>query len=127
METGIHQNHTVNVRKFSCGKQNFTCLVLSAVPLNLTGSAISADSLFLSWLLPPTPGISNVINHYVIRVTELFTSKVMTYFSVEASATVSNLHPYYYYNCQVAFATTYINPFTLPIVLRTLQAGEMLP
>lgn len=97
----------------------------SVVLLNFTGFAQDAMSLHLSWVLPPTPpNIEDIVDHYIIEVTTLQTSKVTTYFSVQLQATVTDLHPYYSYSCRVAAFTTFINLFTQPIVIQTHEAGE---
>ena len=124
MGCGHPRNLTVNVRTISLSAiWHIMFLVLSvAIPLNVTGSDVTDVTFRLSWLLPPTVG--NIINHYVIRITELITGKVSTFFSVEATVTITSLHPYYYYNCQVALASTFIHPFANPVIIRTLEAGK---
>ena len=79
---------------------------------------MSSTAIYLSWSLPLIQG-SN-IQHYIVKVDELETSRDWTLYAVETHANVISLHPYYTYVCKVA-AVIYL--YTSPITVITHQAG----
>lgn len=88
---------------------------------NIEGTATTSSSIYLMWSSPPLP----VNSHYIIRMDELETSRIWTFFSVETLATVLSLHPYYHYSCQIAIvANSTIFPFSPAIIVQTLQSGN---
>ena len=91
------------------------------MPLNFTASAQDASTIDITWLLPPSA--EDIIDHYIIEITSLVNSQVITYFSVQKQASVTNLHPHYSYSCRVAVVTTFQHPFTNPIIVQLPQAG----
>ena len=95
----------------------------TAPPRNPTSSRVDATPTLvtLSWQPPEAIHINGIINHYVVRVREVYTGRVFTLRAEEATIQVGPLHPFYIYECQVAAFTVGQGPFGLPF---TAQAGE---
>ena len=75
----------------------------------------------LSWSPPEAIHTNGIIDHYVIRVLEVYTGRVFSLLSEKESIRVGPLHPYYIYTCQIAAYTVGLGPFSPPF---TIQAGE---
>ena len=82
---------------------------------------MSSTAIYLSWSLPPVQEIN--VQHYIVEVDELETSRDWTFYAVETHAHVISLHPYYTYVCKVAVVENIIYPYTSPITVITHQAG----
>ena len=91
------------------------------IVINLTGQVLSSSSISLDWELPPIPGLMALVDHYLVNVHELESSRNWTFFAVESHATILSLHPYYSYRCRVAIMTDFVNPYSSTITLVTLQ------
>ena len=97
-----------------------------APPQNLDGSAINSTSLFLSWELPPSEQQNGIIRRYLVNVSEVETGNGIELSTRDTNIIVSDLHPFYHYNCNVAAVTIGVGPYTLPITIQTLQAGTLI-
>ena len=98
-------------------------MIITVIPINLTGVAVSSTAIYLSWSLPAVQGIS--ISHYIMEIVELETSHSWTFHAAQTRANIISLHPYFTYECRVAAvgnATTY--PFTSTITVITHQSGN---
>ncbi len=95
-------------------------------PTNIVAISNSSTSIQISWQ-PPTPELQNgLISSYYISITELETGRVID-FTVQSMAldyVVSNLHPFYVYNCSVAANTIELGPSDYYII-QTLQDGNL--
>ena len=94
-----------------------------APPQNLSGSAVNSTSLFLSWELPPSEQQNGIIRRYLVNVIEIETGNGNELSTTDTHITVSGLHPFYHYECNVSAVTIGAGPYTLPITIQTLQAG----
>ena len=102
---------------------NSQTLEPDAPPQSLNGSAINSTSLFLSWELPPSEQQNGIIRRYLVNVSEVETGNGMELSTTDTNIVVSDLHPFYHYNCNVSAVTIGAGPYTLPITIQTLQAG----
>ena len=101
----------------------FSHLEPDASPRNLNGSAVNSTSLFLSWEIPPSEQQNGIIRQYLVNVSELETGSGIELSATDTNITVSGLHPFYHYECNVSAVTIGAGPYTLPITIQTLQAG----
>ena len=62
-----------------------------------------------------------LVDHYLVNVDELETSRNWTFFAVESYGTILSLHPYFSYRCRVAIMTDMVNPYSSTITLVTFQ------
>ena len=97
------------------------CILLTVIPINFTGIAVSSTAIYLSWSLPVVQGVN--VQHYIVEVDELETSRDWTFYAVETHANVISLHPYYTYVCKVAAVENITYLYTSPITVITHQAG----
>ena len=103
---------------------SFLVSVLSTdVARNITGTALTATSIFLTW---DAPLPSNTIDHYLVSVDELETVQSWVFHVVNPEATILSLHPYYTYSCRVAVFTDVMYGYSQAITIVTLQAGLVL-
>lgn len=75
----------------------------------------------LSWSPPNPIHVNGIIDHYRIRVQEVYTRREINLIAREDSIRVGPLHPYYIYTCQIAAFTIGLGPFSSPF---SVQAGE---
>ena len=95
--------------------------LLTVIAINFTGIAVNSTAIYLSWSLPPAQGIN--VQHYIVEVDELETSRDWTFYAVETHATVVSLHPYYTYVCKVAAVENSTYLYTSPIRVVTPEDG----
>ena len=69
--------------------------------------------------------INGIIDHYIVRVMEVYTGRVFTLRTEEATIQVGPLHPYYVYECQVAAFTVGLGPFGQPFMVQAGETGEL--
>ena len=89
------------------------------VSINFVGQVISSSSIILDWDLPPVMGLAAQLDHYLVNINELETSRSWTFFAVQSHATILSLHPYFTYVCRVAIVTDITHPYTNTISLLT--------
>ena len=93
-------------------------------PLLVRAQPLTPLSMSLTWD-PPVQELRNgIIQHYVVRITELETGRVLTLSTAETRVTVTSLHAYYTYNCTIAAATFVgTGPFSSPVVIQLPESG----
>ena len=96
----------------------------SAPPRSLSGIAINSTVVILTWTLPPLIDINGIIRNYVIRIRERETSQVWIFQTTNSHINVTSLHPYYNYECEVAAHTIATGPYTNPVSVQTMEAGN---
>ena len=89
----------------------------------MVGSAINSTSLFLSWELPPSEQQNGIIRRYLVNVSEVEMGNGIELSTRDTNIIVSDLHPFYHYDCNVSAVTIGAGPYTFPITIQTLQAG----
>ena len=86
-------------------------------------TGIGTHSLALSWD-PPPPGHRNGrIRQYHIQLTEIETGDLFQLTSASAQVNVTNLHPFYHYNCSVAAETIAVGPFSSIVPVQLDEYG----
>ena len=73
----------------------------------------------LNWEQPPLEHRNGRIRQYQVQLIEIETSDILQLSSESTQVNVTNLHPFYNYNCSVAAETINVGPFSdyLPVQL----------
>ena len=99
-------------------------LVPTASPENLTVVVLDSRSLRLSWNPLAAEHQNGDVLGYRITITAVETGTASQYNSTSTSLTISELHPYYTYQCKVAaFNSAGVGPFTTVVEKMTDQDG----
>lgn len=93
-------------------------------PLGLIARSVTANTIDLSWYPPPVESQNGVITSYRLIIVELETKEKGTLKTSTTKATVENLHPFYTYNISVTAITIDVGPYSLPIMVKTLEDGQ---
>ena len=108
--------------------QVFTVQTAQDVPIaspdQFSAATIASDFLTLTWVPPPFEETNGVIQYYSIRVTELETGQLFNLRSNVTNITLTNLHPYYTYQCRIAARTISLGPYSDPITIQLLEEGN---
>ena len=85
----------------------------------------SATFVIFSWEAPPAIDQNGAIEYYVVKVREIETNILWTFFAVDEDINIGSLHPYYYYDCTIAAHTSIgTGPYSTPIRVQTEEAGQ---
>ena len=85
---------------------------------------MSSRSIFLTWN-PPLATLQNgMIREYHVNITEVETGRVLNYVTRTTDITITNLHPYYYYELSVSAYTIALGPFSEYYSIRTMEDGR---
>ena len=80
----------------------------------------------MQWDPPPAQHHNGLIESYVILCMELDTDGAETLHTTRTtSITISGLHPFYTYNCNVSAVTVDDGPFSDTISITTLEDGML--
>ena len=96
----------------------------SAPPQSLSVIAVSSMVVILTWSSPPLIDINGIILNYFIRIRERETSQVWIFQTTNSHINITSLHPYYNYECEVAAHTIATGPYTNPVTVQTMEAGN---
>lgn len=99
-------------------------LASTHAPLNITEEERGATSFRISWLPPPEEHHNGVIQHYAVNITEVETGRKLHFTTESTQITVTDLHPYYIYNCSVSAVTVAESPHSANIGVQTREAGN---
>ena len=100
-------------------------LVPSAPPTSVFGDVQSSTFAVFTWLEPPSIDQNGIIQYYVVKIHEIESGILWTFFAVDEDISIVSLHPYYYYECTVAAHTTVgTGPYSAPIRVQTEEAGR---
>ena len=103
-------------------------LVPSAAPTFVTGDVQSSSVVVFTWLDPPSIDQNGIIQYYLVKVHEIETGILWTFFAVDQDISIGSLHPYYYYDCTVAAHTIVgTGPYSAAIRVQTEEAGQSTP
>ena len=94
-------------------------------PLNVSGSAVSATSLLLSWSSPLVSTHNGMIRMYTVRVLETETGAEFYHNSTDTTTALGSLHPYYTYECSIAAVTVAYGPYSESITVQTEEDGRL--
>ena len=85
---------------------------------------LNSTSIGLDWELPDSV-MDDIVDHYLVNVEEMQTSRNWTFCSIDSQTVVLFLHPYYTYSLRVAAVSgTTVHQFTDTITLTTPEAGQ---
>ena len=93
-------------------------------PINIVGMAHNSTSFTLSWDPPPPEHHNGIIREYRVNVTERLTGRAFQFSTTTADLLVTDLRPYYEYNCVVVAVTVDEGPHSSAIVVRTREARK---
>ena len=93
--------------------------------MNLEGVPLNSTAIFLSWDPPPEEHQNGEIDFYIVLCTEVNSGGLLTVHTVlTTNITLTALHPYYTYNCNVSAFTVEHGPFSDILSTTTLEDGE---
>ena len=119
------RQHTFNTfDHISSGGLTYCCYNFSAPtgpPKNTSGTRVTTTLITLRWSPPEPIHVNGIIDHYVIRVREVYTGRVFSLLSQDEDIVIGPLHPFYVYSCRIAAYTVGLGPFSSAF---TVQAGE---
>ena len=95
-----------------------------APPQEVTADEVTSFYLTLTWNPPPFEETNGMIRYYRVRVSEIETGTSMFVTSNETEITISDLHPYYTYECNVAAFTIDLGPYSNAITIQLLEEGQ---
>ena len=95
-------------------------------PHNFTADVLNSTAVFLRWSLPTLDHQNGVIRKYHIRQFETVTSILTSYMrgGNYTEMLIGSLHPYYQYQFTIAAETVERGPFSNPVIVTTLEAGQ---
>ena len=105
----------------------FSHLVPSGPPTKVTSTALTSDSILLSWAAPLLPERNGDITGYIINVTNLDSGATQQFTtSTPANFTVPNLRPFTVYVVTISARTAVgMGPFSGVVSVQTLEDGKM--
>ena len=97
-------------------------------PQNFTADVLNSTAVFLQWSPPTLDQQNGVIRKYHIRQFETVTGIVTRYMRGGnfTELLIGSLHAYYQYQFTIAAETVEQGPFSNPVTVTTLEAGEQL-
>ena len=99
----------------------------SAPPQNIDGFALNDMSIQLTWDPPPLYQQNGVITSYFLNITERDTGLIFTRSTTDLQIILTELHPYYIYECHVAAVTVAQGPYTPIFAVRVLVSCKLSP
>ena len=83
---------------------------------------MSSSTLMLQWNPPNSDNIHGIIQNYEVKLVEQETSIETQITTIDTTITVTNLHPYYTYQCKVSAVTVAIGP-SIKITIQMPEYG----
>jgi len=102
---------------------SFTPSAPSSSPANLTVTAITAQSVMLSWDPVPLEHQNGLVRQYVIRLNDA--GMIIHQTSNTTDATIQNLHPFTVYLVSVSAETVRVGPYTNETRVNLPEAGML--
>lgn len=96
----------------------------SSPPTEVAIDEVTTDGLTLSWNYPPEEDRNGQIRHFIVNITEVNTGMQYRQTTTTNTIEINFLHPFYTYLCSVAAVTVSAGPYSTPISVITLSAGE---
>lgn len=97
----------------------------TGAPQNVSVIPLNATSLYVTWRPPQTDLQNGLITGYNVLLNEIETASTQIISSTNSlSVVVSNLHPNYMYEVQVAAITTGLGPYSEKAVTQLPVASE---
>ena len=88
------------------------------------GTSFNSTSFTLTWDPPPLDHQNGEIRGYRINVTEKLTGHELQFSTLLTEIVVTDLHPYFEYDCEVVAITVDEGPYSSNISVRTKEAGK---
>jgi len=98
-------------------------LAPSSSPDQITITEVTSTSFLVSWDDPMDEYHNGIIRSYVVNVRETTTGNVDIFTSYTRNQSISSLHPYYNYTCEVAAVTVSTGLYSRPVTVTTKEAG----
>ena len=100
--------------------------VPSGPPTNIVATALTSNSISLSWDLPLSEERNGAITGYIINITNLDTEMIQQHVTgLVSDITISNLNPFTVYVTTIAARTAIgVGPFSGVVSTQTLEGGE---
>ena len=96
----------------------------SRPPLEIKGRALTSSSILVQWDPPPVEHQNGEIESYIILCIEHNTGRTLRLDTTPiTNVTISELHPFYSYVCNVSAVTVDSGPFSDTINVTTLEDG----
>lgn len=83
-----------------------------------------SHSLLLAWEEVPLEHRNGRIRQYQVKLKEIETGNILQLHSISTQVNVTNLHPFYNYDCSVAAETIGLGPFSEDIRVQTNEYSE---
>ena len=100
--------------------------VPSGSPENFSGTALSSDTIVLTWDPPLMQNRNGIIRDYIINVTALDTEENSQYITSDRNLTLGSLLPFNSYAFIIAARTAVgAGPFSTVVTIRTFEDGEI--
>ena len=99
-------------------------LAPSSAPTEVSSSGVTSVGLTLSWNNPPEVYWNGQIRHFLVNITEENTGLQYELTTITNIIEVNSLHPSYTYLCSVTAVTVSAGPYSSPISVTTMSAGE---
>ena len=87
-------------------------------------TAMSSSVLTLQWSPPNSDNIHGIIQNYELRLVEQETANETLITTINTVVTVTNLHPYYTYQCSVSAVTVAIGP-SIEMIVQMPEDGQL--
>ena len=85
----------------------------SSPPEQFTATALSSSAILLQWNPLSIDSTNGIIQQYVVTLLEQETGNVTQITTINTSFNMTNLHPYYTYECSVSAVTVASGPLTM--------------
>lgn len=85
---------------------------------------VTSIGFTISWNYPPPADWNGQIRHFVVNITEVNTKLRYELTTTSNTLEVNFLHPFYTYLCSVAAVTVSSGPYSHPVSVTTMSAGE---
>ena len=97
----------------------------SGPPVNVTVHEVTSTSLHLVWSEPAPENRNGIIRLYVVIVMSIFDGHAHNYSVHGTELTLVSLKPFTDYECSVAASTIELGPFSSPVLIKTLEDGNI--
>ena len=80
----------------------------------------------IAWAPPPSDQQNGILRRYIVNVTSADSGEELIAYSQATTTLVQDLDPFTTYFCSVSAETVAPGPFSLPVMFRTAEEGEVL-
>lgn len=87
-------------------------------------NGVTSIGFVLSWNYPPEEDWNGQIRHFLVNITEENTGLQYHLITTSNTIEINSLHPFYTYLCSVSAVTVSHGPYSTPVPVTTMSAGE---